>query len=136
MPQQCLEWVLAGIEPGEAVDTQQGGKKQRLKAVQKRRLTVMQQGKVIARMRVLMGLYRLRELGHHRTKGILLVEPMGKQMHPHKRQTGRDLDDLGARGNRPRAFSLTRASLAPIESAGGPPAGEMTKSHRKRYLPL
>src|SRR5229473_756845 len=99
--------MLAGIEPGKAVDTQQGGKKQRLKAVQQRLLTVIQQGKVVARMRVLMGLDRLRELGHHR-----------------------------ARGNRPRAFSLTRASLAPIASPGGPPPVDMTKAHRKRSLPL
>jgi hypothetical protein len=84
MPQQCLERMLAGIEPGEAVDTEQGGKKQRLKAVQKRLLTVMQQGKVVARMYVLMGLDHLRELSHHRTKGILLVKPMGKQVYPHK----------------------------------------------------
>src|SRR5229473_1677907 len=103
--------MLAGIEPGKAVDTQQGGKKQRLKAVQQRLLTVIQQGKVVARMRVLMGLDRLRELGHHRAKGILLVEPMGKQMHPHKRQMGRDLDDLGARGNRPRVSCMTSSSL-------------------------
>ncbi len=52
-----------------------------LKAVQKRLLAVMQQGKVIARMRLLIGLYRLRELSHNRVKGMLLVEPMGKHMH-------------------------------------------------------
>ena len=74
--------MLAGIEPREPVDTQQGGKKQRLKAAQKRLLAVMQQGKVIARMRRLIGLYRLRELSDNRGKGIVLVEPMGKHMHP------------------------------------------------------
>ena len=73
--------MLAGIEPREPVDTQQGGKKQRLKAAQKRLLTVMEQGKVIAWMRLLIGLYRLRELSHNRVKGMLLVEPMGKHMH-------------------------------------------------------
>ena len=103
--------MLVGIERGEAVDTQQGRKKQRLKAAQKRLLAVMQQGKVIVRMRLLIGLDRLRELGHHRAKGLLLVEPMGKQMHADKRQTGRDLDDRCARGNRPMACRLT---------AGGP----------------
>ena len=40
-PQPCLERMLAGIEPGEAVDTQQGGKKQRLQAVPKRLLPVV-----------------------------------------------------------------------------------------------
>jgi hypothetical protein len=42
---------------------------------------MMQQGKVIARMRLLIGLYRLRELSHNRVKSMLLVEPMGKHMH-------------------------------------------------------
>jgi len=40
----------------------------------------MQQGKVVARMRLLLGLYRLRELSHNRVKGLLLVEPMGQHM--------------------------------------------------------
>jgi hypothetical protein len=39
-----------------------------------------------------MRLYRLGELGHHRAKGLVLVEPMGKQMHADKRQTGHNLD--------------------------------------------
>ena len=58
---------------------------------------MMQQGKVVARMRVLMSLYRLCELGHHRAKGLVLVEPMGKQMHADKRQTGRNLDEMPLR---------------------------------------
>jgi len=41
----------------------------------------MQHGKVIARMRLLLGMYRLRELSHHRGEGMLLVEPLGKHMH-------------------------------------------------------
>ncbi len=69
-----------GIKLAEAVDTPQGGKKQRLKAAHKRLLAVMQQGKVVARMRLLLGLYRLRELSHNRVKGLLLVEPMGQHM--------------------------------------------------------
>ena len=67
-----------GIKLAEAVDTQQGGKKQRLKAAHKRLLAVMQQGKVIAWMPLLIGLYLLLELSYNRFKGILLVEPMGK----------------------------------------------------------
>ena len=70
-----------GIERGESVDATQRRKKQGLKAAQKRRLAMMPQGKVIARMRLLIGLYRLRELSHNRVKGMLLVEPMGKHMH-------------------------------------------------------
>ena len=78
---QGPERMLASIELREPVDTQQGGKKQGLKAAQKCLLTVMEQGKVIAWMRLLIGLYRLRELSHNRVKGMLLVEPMGKHMH-------------------------------------------------------
>src|SRR5215813_11003931 len=117
--------MLVGIEPGEAVDTQQGRKHKRLPAV-------MPQCKVVVRMCRLIGLYRLLELGHHWAKGILLVEPMGKQMHCHKRQMGRDPDHLRARGDRPRAFSLMRAALATIEPPGNPPPVEMAKAHRNR----
>jgi len=73
--------MLVGIKRAEAVDTPQGGKKQRLKAAHKRLLAVMHQGTVSARMRLLLGLYRLRELSHNRVKGMLLVEPMGNHMH-------------------------------------------------------
>src|SRR5712691_533805 len=86
-----------GIERGESVDAKQPRKTQRLTAAQKRRLTMRQQGKVVARMRVLMSLYRLRELGHNRAKGLVLVEPMGKQMHADKRQPGRHLDEMPLR---------------------------------------
>jgi len=89
--------MLMGIERGESVDAKQRRKKQRLKAVQKRRLAMMQQGKVVARMRVLMRLYRLGELSHNWAKGLVLVEPMGKQMHADTRQTGRNLDEMPLR---------------------------------------
>jgi len=78
---QGPERRLAGSELREPVDTQQGGKKQGLKAAQKRLLAVMHQGKVIARMRGLLGLYRLRELSHNRVTGRRLGEPMGTHMH-------------------------------------------------------
>jgi len=70
-----------GIKRAEAVDTQHGGKKQRLKAAHKHLLAVMHQGTVIVRMRLLLGRYRLRELRYNRLKGMRLVEPMGKPMH-------------------------------------------------------
>jgi hypothetical protein len=94
---QRPERMLMGIELAEAVDVQQGGKKQRLPATQKRRLTVRQQRKVIARMRLFLGLYRLRELSHNRGKGMLLVEPMGTHMHTDAGQTGRNRDQLALR---------------------------------------
>ena len=115
MANQRLERMLTGIKRAETVDTQQGGKEQRLKALQDCRLAMMQQGKVIVRVRLLIGLDRLRELGHHRGKGLLVVEPMGKQMHAHTRHMGCDPDDLCATGHRPVALSTTRAALTTIE---------------------
>src|SRR6266702_6809125 len=70
-------------------------------------------------MRVLMGLYGLRELGHNQVKGPLVVEPMRQEMHAHKRQTGPDADDRCARDSRARGWRVTRTSLATIE--GYPP---------------
>ena len=97
----------------------------------------MQQGKVVVRMRRLIGLYRLLELGHHRAKGSLLVEPMGKQMHAHTRQMGRDPDDLCARGNRPMACQRgCGRPLRTIEPPCSPPPVEMANAHRNRSLPL
>ena len=58
---------------------------------------MMQQGKVIVRMRLLMGQGRLRELAHHRAEGIVLGEPMGQHMHADKRQTGDNLDEMPLR---------------------------------------
>ena len=86
--------MLRGIECGEAVDATQRRKKQRLKAAQERQPAMMQQRKVIVRMRVFMCLYRLAELGYNRAKGLVLVEPMGKQVHADKRQTGHNLDEI------------------------------------------
>ena len=80
--------MLVGIERGEPVDAQQGCKKERLKALPKRLLPVMQQSKVVIGKRALMSLYRLRELGHHRAQDFVLVKPMGKKMHAHIRPDG------------------------------------------------
>ena len=89
--------MFLGLEGGEAVDATQRRKTPGLQAVQKRRLAMMQQGKVVARMRVFMRRYRLRDLGHNRVQGPVLVEPMGKQMHADKGQTGRNLDEMPLR---------------------------------------
>lgn len=86
-----------GIEGGEAIEAEQRRKKQRLKATQERRLAMMQQSKGLVRMRVFMHLYRLGELGHNRAKGLVLVEPMGKQMHADKPQTGHNVDKMPLR---------------------------------------
>jgi len=86
-----------GIERGEAVDATPRRNKQPLQAAQKRRLAMMQQGQVVARMRGLLRRYRLGELGHNRAKGLVLVEPMGTQMHADTRQPGRHLDTMPLR---------------------------------------
>ena len=77
---QGPERLRAGLAPREPVETQQGGKKQRRKTAQKRLLAVMHQGQVLAWLRLLLGLSRLRALRHNRGKGLLLVEPMGNPM--------------------------------------------------------
>ena len=83
--EQRGEWMLARIKLSEVLDAKEGGKKEGLKTVTQRLLAVMYQGKVVVRMRVLMGLYGLRELGDHQVKGPLVVKPMRKEMHAHKR---------------------------------------------------
>ena len=94
-----------GIACGESVDATQRRKKQGLKAVQKRRRAMMHQGKVIARRRLLMRLYRLGELGHNRAQGLVLVEPLGTQRHADTRQTGHNLDEMSLR----RRFFFARS---------------------------
>jgi hypothetical protein len=95
--------MLVRIKRGEALDAKQGRNKQGLQAATQRLVAMMQQGAVICWMGALMALKRLLEPGHHRLKGLLLGEPMGKQMDAHIRQMRRDADDLCARGNRQRA---------------------------------
>jgi len=86
-------------------------------------------------MRVFMGLYGLRELGHNRVKGRLVVEPMRKEMHAHKRQTGPDADDRCSRDSRSRGGRLTRTSLATIELPLHPPPVELAQADHNRSLP-
>ena len=96
----------------------------------------MQQREVIVGLGALMGLDGLSELGHHWVKGIVLIEPMGKEMHARTRQMRRDLDDRGARTNRAAACGLTRAAFAPIQVPLYPQPIEMAHAHRNRDLTL
>jgi hypothetical protein len=73
---------------------------------------------------------------HYCTKEILLVEPHGKQMYAHIRQTRCDLDDLCASGHRPLVGRSARAPLATIDLPGHPPPVEMADTHGKRSLVL
>jgi len=89
--------MCMGIEGGESVDATQRRKTQGVQAAHKRRRAMRQPGTVIARMRGLLRLYRLGELGHNRAKGLVVVEPMGKQRHADTRQTGHHLDEMPLR---------------------------------------
>jgi hypothetical protein len=120
--------MLVGIKRGESFDAKEGGKKQRLKTAKQGLLAVMSQGKVVTRMRVLMGLYGLRELGDNRGKCPLLLEPLGKEMHAHIGQTGPHLHDLCTGGRRPTAWGLARAALGPIELPPAPQALQMANT--------
>jgi len=124
------------IQPSESIDAHPGRKKQRVKAPPQRLRAVMYQGKIVARMRVLMGLYHLRALLHHRIKEPLLVEPSGKQMHAHIRQPRGNVDDLCASGHRPLVGRPARASFTTIELPGRPPPVEMADTHGHGYWAL
>ena len=128
--------MLVGIELGESVDAQEGGKQQGLKASPQRRVAVMQEGKVVTGMRRLMGCDRLLELRHNRVQGALLIEPMLKEMHPHIEQTGLEPDDLGAGSRRPRTGSGARAALRPAKLPPPSQAVEMTDTDVKRDMIL
>jgi hypothetical protein len=132
--EQRGERMLARIKLSEVLDAKEGGKKEGLKTVTQRLLAVMSQGKVVVRMRGLLALYGLRELGHNRVKGRLVVEPMRKEMHAHKRQTGPDADDRCSRDSRPRGGRLTRPALATIELPLHPPPVELAQADHNRSL--
>jgi hypothetical protein len=136
LAQQRVERMRVGIERRESVDAKQGRKKQRLKAASQCLLSMMHQGAVVVWMRSRMRRYRLLELDHNRAKEIVLVEPLGKKMHPHTRETGGDVDDLCTRGRRRVACGSAWAALTTIEMPCGPPPIEMADAHRHRSLPL
>jgi hypothetical protein len=121
-PQQRGKRRRVGITRGASVATHEGGKNQRLKTAQQGLLAVMSQGKVVTRMRLLMGLYGLRELGENRLTGPLVIEPLGTERPAHREHTGPHLDDLSPRGRRPTAWSLARAALGPMELPPAPQA--------------
>jgi len=125
-----------GIKRRECLDPSQGRKKQRLEAPPQRLFPVMQQGKVLVGMGTPMGLNGLLELDDDCAKDIVLVEPVGKEMHAHIRQPGRGLDDLRTQGNRPTAWRLARAPLGPMELPLSPPPVEMADTHGNGSLPL
>jgi len=97
---------------------------------------VMQQGKVLLRMGVLIGLDRLLELGDYWAKGPLLLEPMRKKMYADKRQPGGDPDHLCVRGPRRAAFCTARAALAPIQLPFDAQPVEMADAYLKRCRTL
>jgi hypothetical protein len=60
-------------------------------------VAMMQQGKIVVRVRALIRAHRRFESRQHRLQSLLLIEPTGEQVNPHKGQTRRDADHLGAR---------------------------------------
>src|SRR5438445_2565356 len=129
------ERMRARIKLGEGLEAKEGGKKEGLTTVPQRLLAVMEQGKVVVRMRVLMGLYGLRELGDNRVKGPLVVEPRRQELHAHTRQTGPHADDRCSRDRRPRVWRVTRTSRATIALPVHPPPVELAQADRHRSLP-
>ena len=71
---------------------------------------MMPQGTVVVRMGGLLRLDRLLEAGQHRGKALLLVEPMGKEMHADTRQMGRALGQRRASTNQTAQGRLPRAA--------------------------
>jgi hypothetical protein len=128
--------MLVGIELGESVDAQEGGKKQGLKPSPQRLVTVMQEGKGVVGMGLLIGLDGVLELSHHRVKSALLFEPMLKEMHAHIEQTRLDSDDLSAGGRRSMTGSGARAALGAAELPPSSQAVKMTDTDVKRDLTL
>ncbi len=97
---------------------------------------MMQQGKVVTGMRLLMGGDRLVELRHNRVKGALLIEPMLKEMHAHRGQTGLDADAGGAGGRRTPWRGVARASLGAAKLPLMSQAVEMADTDVKRHMTL
>jgi len=87
-------------------------------------------------MRALIGLDSLYEPSDNWRKALLVVEPIGKKMHPDTRQMGRERHDFCARGNRPAPSRLARATFSPIELPLDPQPVEMADAHRNRGLSL
>ena len=134
--EQRGKWMLVGIELGQSVDAKEGRKEQGLKPSQQSLVTVMQEGKVVVGMGLLIGLGGLLELSHYRVEGVLLIEPMLKEMNAHIEQTGLDPDDLGAGGRRPMTRRVVRAALGAAEPPPPSQAVEMTDTDIKRDMTL
>lgn len=132
LAKQRLERMLVGIKGGEGLDAKQGRKKEGPKAATSRRGAMRHQSKVVFWLCSLMGLNRLLETGYHRLKGLLLVEPLGKQMHTHTRQMRCDVDQRTASGG--AACRVARASLGPITLPGSSQPIQMAHAHRNRSL--
>src|SRR5262249_22440969 len=97
---------------------------------------MMQQGKIVVGIGVLISLDRLLKSGHYGRKRLLLVEPVGEEMHPDKRQMGRDLHQCCTRTRRMAQGGVTGAAFTPIQVPLHPQSVEMANAHRHRNLTL
>jgi len=125
-----------GIQRGERLEATEGGKNQGLKTLTQGVVAVLEQGKVVTGMGVLMRFDGLLELCHHRVTCSLVIEPMGKAMDAHRGQTGPHLDDLCTGGRRPEAWGVARSAFRPIELPLVPHAIEMANAEVKGCLSL
>src|SRR6266851_1580627 len=131
-----LKRMLLSIEGAEAFNPSQSGQNQGCKATPKGGIAVMQQGKVFVRMATLMVADSLFEPGHHRCKGLSLLEPASKQMHPHKGQTRGDIDHGAATPHGDISGRATGAALAPAPVPLGPPSVDLAQRHPRPHLML
>src|SRR3989442_10059165 len=97
---------------------------------------MMQPGKIILGSGGLIGRARRLKSGPYWRKPLLVVEPVGAEMSPHKRQMGRDLPQCGTRTHRTVQGGLTRAAFAPIQVPLRPPAVAMVNAHHQRNVTL
>ncbi len=124
--EQGGERMLVGIELGEAFDAKEGSQKEGLEASPQGLVAVMQEGKVVIRMRLLVARDGLLKLSDHRVEDALLIEPMLKEMEAYRGQTGLYPDDLGPAGRWPMTGGVARAPLRAAKLPLTPQAVEMT----------
>jgi hypothetical protein len=89
--------MLFDIELRELPNPKQGRLENGLKTQRERFLFMVQQGKVLLRMLLAIGVNRLLQQGNDLAQPPLLVHPSGEDVDAHKRQRRRHLDEMPQR---------------------------------------
>jgi len=118
-----------GIEARQWLDPHQGGKEQRLKTAKQGLVAVMQQGKVVVGMTLLLDRDGLFEAGDNRCEATLLSEPTRQELDADTRQMGRALDQRPAGTHRTAQAAVARSAFGPMQLPCGPQAVEMAHAH-------